>query len=321
MYNKIIITTFAIAFLVGISGVAQAASIGPAEKYNPQVDPAEFSTNINNPYFSVTIGQKMVYEGQTPKGKERVEILVPGWTAKVAGVETLIYWDKVYLNDVLIEDTRDYLAQSKNGDVWYFGEHSDSYENGKLKDHHGSWLAGVNGGKPGIWMVANPQVGDEFRNEYLKGQAEDRSKILALNEPVTVQFGSFTGCVKTFESTPLEPAKTENKYYCKQIGSTALEVDLPSPEEKVAGKSELISVDLKGALGTALPAAYASEGVIASSQSGSQTSYVGGEKDVNDNEREDSGGWLGIIISGLVGLVGGVLIQKFVLGKPDSRIS
>lgn len=314
------ITTLVIAFFASIIGQVHAMSIGPAEQYDPQINPAEFSTSINNPYFSISVGEKMVYEGQTAKGKQRVEILIPGWTANIVGVETLVYWDKVYLNDVLIEDTRDYLAQHKNGDIWYFGEHVDNYENGKIEDHHGSWVAGINGAKPGLWMLAHPQVGDEFRNEYYKGEAEDISKIVAINETVAVPFGSFAGCVKTLDSTPLEPQQTANKYFCEQPGGTALGIELPSPEMKTAEKSELVTIDMKGAFGIALPTEYASEGVIASGQSGSQTSHVE-EKNADGGEREDRSGWLSIIISSLVGLAGGILIQKFVLGKSSSRIS
>jgi hypothetical protein len=331
MKHKITIATLAIIFLASGVTIAQAVSIGPAGEYNPQVSPADFSTNINNPFFSIPVGKKMVYEKTTEDGKERIEILVPGWTRTVMGVETLVFWDRVYLNDVLIEDTRDYLAQHKNGDVWYFGEHVDNYENGKLKDHHGAWLAGVNGAKPGIWMLANPKVGDEFRNEYYKGEAEDITKIVAVNETVVVPFGTLTDCVKTFDWTPLDSTSIANKYFCKQpAGGTALEVDLPGPKRKVAEKSELVLIDIKGAFGARLPGAYASEGVIATNQSGTDGTGEENERewfgkdhanDADDNEREDSDGLLWIIISGLAGLVGGVLLQKFVIGKSGSRIS
>lgn len=331
MKHKIIIAVLAIVIVAGISGVAQAASIEPAEKYNPQVNPVNFSTNITNPYFSIPVGKKMVYEKNTEDGLERIEILIPGWTRIVMGIETLVFWDRVYVNDVLIEDTRDYLAQSKNGDVWYFGEHVDNYENGKLKDHHGAWVAGENSAKPGLWMIADPKVGDEFRNEYYKGEAEDITKIVAVNETVTVPFGTLTSCVKTFDWTPLDSTSIANKYFCKQAGGTTLEVDLPGPKRKIAEKSELVSIDMKGALNIALPTAYASEGVIALSQSSSsKTSDTSQEneggwfdkddsKDVDSGERRDGDSWSIGIIAGLIGLVAGALLQKFVLSRFGSK--
>lgn len=261
---KIVITALIFTLmLTSYFGIAYATrAIGPAQNYNPQINPADFTTVIDNPYFSIPVGKKMVYEKHTNEGIERIEILVPGWTKTVMGVETLVFWDRVYLNDVLVEDTRDYLAQHKNGDVWYFGEHVDNYENGRLKDHHGAWVAGVNGAKPGIWMLANPQTGDEFRNEYYKGEAEDIAKIVAVNETVTTSMGAYTGCVKTLDWSPLFKP-TGNKYYCPSVGGTALEVDLQGPQTPVEQRTMLVEVDKSGARDmTKVPDAYAKEGVV-----------------------------------------------------------
>lgn len=308
MKHKITFLTFAAALFTGIASVAQAASIGPAEKYDPMVNPADFTTSIDNPYFSIPVGKKMVYEKTTEDGKERIEILVPGWTRTVMGVKTLVFWDRVYLNGELIEDTRDYLAQHENGDVWYFGEHVDNYEDGKLKDHHGAWIAGERGAKPGIWMLADPKQGDEFRNEYYKGEAEDITKILTVSETVTVPAGTYSDCVKTFDWTPLDAASIANKYYCKQPGGTVLEVELPGKMRKAVEKSELVSIDMKGALGAKLPAAYAREGVIGNSETGVD------REEGEENEREY--GDVSIPVAALIlGLILGVLLQKYALGR------
>jgi hypothetical protein len=243
-----------------------SVNINPAEKYNPQVNSADFTTNITNPYFSLPIGKKLIYEQKTKDGMERIEILVPGWTKTILGVETLVMWYRAYLDDVLIEDVRDYFAQHKNGDVWYFGEHVDVYENGKLMDHQGAWIAGVNGAKTGIWMVANPQVGDEFRVEYYKGEAEDIKKIVAVNETVTTLLGTYTGCVKTFDWAPLDKG-TGNRYYCKEIGDSVLEVDLVGPETPAELRLMLVEFDKSGARDmTEVPSAYAREGVVGPSE-------------------------------------------------------
>ncbi len=320
---------FAAALLLGFTNSAQAVSIGSAEQYNPQINPADFTTNITNPYFSLPIGKKTVYQSESEDGTERIEIVVPGWTKTVMGVNTLVMWDRVYLNGELIEDTRDYLAQHKNGDVWYFGENVDSYEKGVIKNHDGTWIAGVDGAKPGIWALASPKVGDEFRNEYYAKQAEDITKIVALDASVTVPLGTYTGCFKTLEWTPLNP-NTESKYYCKQVADTALEVDLPGPKHKVEVRGELIQLDLKGADGTELPVAFTKEGVTASStkqvsmdkkqastdKTGQMKNKAGSPAKVSEGNGQEGGdNWLEIIVSGLVGLILGVVLQKFVLGK------
>lgn len=212
--------------------------------YNPRINPDDFTTKIDNPYFDLPVGKKLVYEAETPDGLERIEILVPGWTREVMGVETLVFWDRVYLDGELIEDTMDYLApHKKTGDVWYFGEHVDDYEDGKLKDHAGARIAGIDGAKPGIWMKANPQVGDSYRQEYYKGEAEDMAEVLATNETVTTPYGTFKNCVKTLEWTPLEPDLKAHKYYSPEVSGTVLEVELVGGEREVEERVELVELD------------------------------------------------------------------------------
>jgi hypothetical protein len=108
-----------------------------------------------------------------------------------------VVWDREWLNDALIEETYDWYAQDKEGNVWYLGEDSKEYENGKAANSKGSWEAGVDGAKPGIIMKGDPKIGDSYRQEYLKGKAEDMADVVALSESVAVPFGTFTDCLKT----------------------------------------------------------------------------------------------------------------------------
>src|SRR5262245_32226909 len=214
------------AFAVAIGALIGGSSyILAAGDYDPRIDPSNFTTNITNPYFSLPVGKKMVFESKTKGGVERTEIVITGEKRKVMGVETLVYWDRVWENGTLVEDTKDYLAQDKEGNVWYFGEDVNNYSGGKLTNHSGSWLAGVNGAKPGIWFKGNPRVGDKYRQEYYAGKAEDMAEVLAVNETVTTASGAYKNCVKTYDWTPLEPNAKEHKYYCQEVGGTALIVD------------------------------------------------------------------------------------------------
>ena len=223
-------------FLVG-SAVTQHAE---AATYNPQIIPSQFSTTITNPYFSLPIGLKTYAKGETEDGTETIEITIPGETKMVMEVMTLVYRDKVWLDGELIEDTKDYLAQDKEGNVWYFGEEVNNYEDGKLKDHHGTWLAGIDGALPGIWMKASPKVGEQYQQEYFKGEAEDYAKILSVTERVKVPAGTFTNCVKTLDVNPLEDRTTdEYKYYCPKVQGFALETDTRGGE-----RIELVSTEV-----------------------------------------------------------------------------
>jgi len=205
--------------------------------YDPQINPTDFTTKITNPYMNLPLRTTFVYEENTDEGLERNEIFITGDTKTVMGVETLVYWDRVWVDGQLIEDTRDWLAQDKEGNVWYFGEEVDNYANGQLINHDGSWEAGVDGAKPGYWMKADPQVGESYREEYYKGKAEDMAEVISLDESVTVPYGEFSDCLKTKNWTPLEPDVVEYNYYCPQIGNVVLE-EVPADNEKV----ELIDV-------------------------------------------------------------------------------
>jgi hypothetical protein len=122
----------------------------------------------------------------------------------------------------LFEETYDWYAQDKAGNVWYFGEAVDFYRNGKVVNHKGSWEAGVRGAKPGIIMRKDPKVGEKYRQEYFKGVAEDMGTVVATNTKVTVPFGTFENCVQIKDSSFLDII-SEYKYYCPGIGFLARE--------------------------------------------------------------------------------------------------
>ncbi len=189
--------------------------------YDPPIDPGRFTTVIDNPFFPVTPGSRMTFEG----GGETIEITVTDETLPIAGVDTVAVRDTVMVSGEITEDTTDWYAQDVDGTVWYFGEDTAEYENGTPVTNEGSWTAGVDGAKPGIIMPAQPAPGPAYRQEYLACHAEDMAEIVSVNETVTVPFGRFTGCVKTHDFTPLDPGLDEEKYYCAGLGVT-LEVDV-----------------------------------------------------------------------------------------------
>ena len=194
------------------------------EIYNPQINPGDFVSKVSNKYLTFTPGKKFVYKGETEEGTERVEVYVTHDTKKVMGVNAIVVWDRVWLNNELIEDTKDWFAQDKYGNVWYFGEDSKDIVNGKVVSTKGSWEAGVDGAKPGIVMKANPQAGDNYRQEYYKGKAEDMAEILGFGAKIKVPYGTFENCLQTRDWNPLEPGADEHKYYCPAIGNVVLEV-------------------------------------------------------------------------------------------------
>jgi len=213
--------TLAAPLLVGAAATASAA---PA--------PGRFSTTIDNPYLPMKPGTRMVY--RTTDGDEhgREVVRVTHRTRVVDGVTVRVVRDRAYVGGDLVEDTRDFYAQDRRGNVWYFGENTKTLENGTVTSTKGSWLAGVNRAMPGIVMEADPQVGDRYAQENAPGVAEDRAKVLSLDAHATVPYGSFDNLLKTKDFSPLEPAVVEHKKYLRGVGSI-LEKEVKGGQERL----------------------------------------------------------------------------------------
>ncbi len=206
--------------------------------YEPDI-PSDLSSAVTNPLLAFVPGTTQTYEGDTQDGLETITVEVLNSTKTIMGVSAIIVHDQVFLEGDLIEDTYDWYAQDGEGNVWYLGEDSREIENGQVVSTDGSWEWGVDGALPGIIMWGNPgaHVGEEYRQEYYKGEAEDWGRVVSLDESVTVPYGSFTGCLKTEEWNALEKKTLEAKYYCPGVGFLK-EVKLQGGNEVV----ELVSV-------------------------------------------------------------------------------
>jgi hypothetical protein len=212
--------------IVGSGLVLMAGCTSSSQKeqkaYSPHIDPAEFTTKIDNEYFPMKPGTTFLYEGGTQRG----QMSVTHQTKKVMGVECVVVDHKEWEGDMLIERTYDWYAQDEQGTVWYFGENTKEYENGKVVSTKGSWEAGVDGAKPGIIMQAHPKVGQVYHQEYYPGEAMDMAKVLSLDASVRVSYGSYDHVIETKEWTPLQPVFYEKKYYVRGVGPLGNPADL-----------------------------------------------------------------------------------------------
>jgi hypothetical protein len=196
----------------GLSGPAPAAVASPAG--HAALNPREFTTKIDNPYMPLPPGTTFVYTG-TSAGQNEVDVVqVTNRTRVIDGVRCRVVVDTLFAGGQLQEKTLDYFAQDGAGNVWYFGEDTAEFQNGKVISTEGTWHAGVNGASPGIIMEANPQVGDTYRQEFAKGVAEDMATVLSLTQTVN----GFTHVLQTKEFTPLEPGAVEQKFYAPGVG-------------------------------------------------------------------------------------------------------
>jgi hypothetical protein len=184
------------------------------------LDPSEFTTEIDNPYWPMTPGSRWVYRETGSEGTSDVVVTVTDRTKTVAnGVEARVVHDVVSQDGEPVEVTDDWYAQDADGNVWYLGEKTAEYENGKVASREGSFEAGKDGAEAGVVMPGDPQPGLEYRQEYLEGEAEDYAKVLGFSTRVVVPFGKFESALQTEDVNPLgDPVQVENKFYAKGVG-------------------------------------------------------------------------------------------------------
>jgi hypothetical protein len=235
---------FGIVAIVGGLVAALAATAGAATPPLPQgsepvnLNPAEFTTNITNPYWPMQPGSRWVYREQDGSDKQKVVVRVTNRTKLIAnGIEARVVRDVVTHKGEFVEVTDDWYAQDSAGNVWYLGEDTAEYKNGKVVSHAGSFEAGVDGAQPGVIMPANPQEGMTYRQEYYAGHAEDKAEVMSLDEQVEVKFGHFPQgqVLMTKDINPLEPKVLEHKFYAKGVGPV-LTLDISG----AAGREELL---------------------------------------------------------------------------------
>ena len=215
---------------------ASPKTISPT--YTPTIRPADFSTTIDNPYYPLIPGTRTIYEGPTADGMERNVVEVTNDTKIVMGVTTRVVHDVVSVDGKPEEETWDWYAQDKDGNVWYFGEDTSKL-GGPTVDTSGSFQAGVGGALPGVIMEAHPVVGDQYRQEYAKGEAEDTGEVLDLAGSAKLRTGTRDDLLVTKDVNPLDPeAAVEHKYFVRGVGFVLVE-HVTGPPERV----ELIATE------------------------------------------------------------------------------
>jgi hypothetical protein len=198
------------------------------------LDPANFSANIDNAQWPMTVGSRWVYRvTDMANGSTMREVITvtPRTKLMADGIRARVVRDVVRDHGKPVELTDDWYAQDNQGNVWYFGEHTIAYEHGKRTDN-GSWAAGVGGAMPGVALPANPTVGLAYREEYSKGVAEDQSRVLALDAQAHVRAGHFTHALLTEDFSPIEPNVSELKFYARGSGQAVLAIDVSGGSDR-----------------------------------------------------------------------------------------
>jgi hypothetical protein len=199
----------------------------------------DFVRTIDNPWFPLEPDTVYTSKGED-EGTPATDVLrVTGRTKRILGIRATVIDDRVYKNGRIAERTNDYYAQDKQGNVWYLGEDTATYKrNGRIGSREGTFRAGRNGARGGIFMPAHPHVGDGGWQEYYPGHAQDRFKVLNLDTAVRSPAASSHRAMLVQETTPLEPGVVDHKIYVRGIGTVR--------EETVKGGNEryqLVSIE------------------------------------------------------------------------------
>jgi hypothetical protein len=220
MKAKVLAVLTAAAAAAGVMAGIPWASAGASALggYEPVLNPRDFVRVIDNPYYPLPVGRTLIYRGVRDGQTQTDRVHVTSGTKVLEGITATAVSDVARHNGKLLEKTTDWFAQDKQGNVWYLGEDTAAYlPNGQI-DRSGSWQAGVHDGEPGIIMLAHPQIPDAYRQEFLRGQAEDTAWIVNKGGSVRVPFGVVHHILTSLEFTRLEPGVIDQKIYAPGIG-------------------------------------------------------------------------------------------------------
>jgi hypothetical protein len=227
MHRRSLITLAAIGFLL-LAGISPAHD--PSFTSDFDRERCTFTTTGSNPYFPLWPGYALLLEGEDEDDEgELVEVsaqmtVLPD-TEIVDGVLTRVFEERESEDGELAEVSRNFMAVCREtGDIWYFGEDVDNYEDGVVVNHDGSWRAGIGGAAPGIIMLGTPVLGARYQQENAAGIAEDRGEVVSLGEQVVVPVGTFDRTLGVADTNALEPDEEDLKFYARGVGLIVDEV-------------------------------------------------------------------------------------------------
>ena len=231
----------ALALCAGCGG--DGGSALPQGSEQVELDPADFTTVIDNPYWPMTQGTRWTYRELDEEGKALVvRVTVSNATKRIAnGVTARVVRDTVTSGGEVIEDTFDWYAQDDDGNIWYLGEQTAEFEDGKVSSRSGSFEAGVDGALAGVIMPADPEPGLAYRQEYYEGEAEDNGEILSVDEQAQVPAGHYRDALLTKDTIATEPDVLEYKLYAPGVGPV-----LVFGVSGGGGREQLVRVDVVG---------------------------------------------------------------------------
>ena len=121
------------------SGTTARPVIDPGDggRYHPRIRPADFVEQIDNPYLPMPVGAQWVYDGRSDGEPERNTVTVTSERRQILGISAVVVHDVVMTGGEVTEDTYDWYAQDRRGNVWYLGEDTRELEHGRTTSTEG----------------------------------------------------------------------------------------------------------------------------------------------------------------------------------------
>jgi hypothetical protein len=219
-----------LSVLVCILLLGPAAAAGEQAPFTDsfRLEDCAFSSTGRNVYFSLNPGDTLVFEGEDEGELLELRITVLSdreWIeletedGETLSVRTRVIEEREWVDGELSEVSRNFFARCEGtGDVFYFGEDVDIYEDGEIVSHDGAWRAGVDGALPGLIMPGTFLLGSRYFQELAPGVALDGAEHVAMELTVETEAGTFEDCVQVVETSPLEPGSESTKVYCPGVG-------------------------------------------------------------------------------------------------------
>jgi len=223
MLHSKIVRTYAGTFVCLV--VLAVSSSVLAQKPDLKFDPKNFSnpTKIDNEWFPIKPGMRHMWDGYAvdEEGDEEshsVVFIVTDLVKEIAGVRTVVCWDRDYVDKELEESEIMFLAQDNDGAVWILGEYPEEYSNKEFVSQ-ASWIHGIKDGNAGIIIKKNPKLGDEYSQGWAPSvEYTDHALVYKVGEKVKTPAGNFDDVVIIDESNRETPGAHHLKFYARGTG-------------------------------------------------------------------------------------------------------
>jgi hypothetical protein len=246
--NGLLLATCVLALAAGCGGDgstadAQTGAGLPKGAEPMELDPGDFTTDIDNHYWPMTPGTRWTYRELDEAGRTLTVVTTVTSATKTlaSGITARVVRDTVTEDGEVVEDTFDWYAQDGKGNIWYLGEDTAEFEEGMLTTRKGSWESGVDGALAGVAVPVDPVDDMQYRQEYYAGEAEDVGEVLSTEEQAQVPAGHYTMALLTKDTSALEPNVLEYKLYAPNVGPV-----LTLGVSRAGDREELLKVERVG---------------------------------------------------------------------------